>query len=151
MNRTTFLRAGLLAISVTLFSGCGAMHEKGQRHGRGHQMSPSVVLQVSDNDPAKWNLALNNAKNVQSSFGADKVAVEIVAYGPGIGMLKADSPTAARVTEATQAGIKVVACQNTMKAQKLTEADMNSSIGYVPSGVVELMTQQAQGASYIRP
>jgi uncharacterized protein len=150
MTRTHFLRAGLLALGVTLFSGC-AMHGKGEHHGKGHQMGPSVVFQVSDNDPAKWNLALNNAKNVQNSFGADKVAVEIVAYGPGIGMLKADSPTAARVTEATQAGVKVVACQNTMRAQKLTEADMNTSVGYVPSGVVELMTQQKQGASYIRP
>jgi uncharacterized protein len=150
MNRSSFLRAGLLTLGVVLFSGC-AMHAKGEHHGRAHNKGPSVVFQVSDNDPAKWNLALNNAKNVQSSYGADKVAVEIVAYGPGIGMLKADSPSAARVTEATQAGVKVVACQNTMKAQKLTEADMNSSIAYVPSGVVELMTQQANGASYVRP
>ena len=28
-----------------------------------------VVFQVSDNDPVKWNLALNNAKNVQNDLG----------------------------------------------------------------------------------
>ena len=28
-----------------------------------------VVLQVSDPDPAKWNLALNNAKNLQNDLG----------------------------------------------------------------------------------
>jgi len=150
MNRSSFLRAGILTLGVVLFSGC-AMHAKGERHGRGHEQSPSVVFQVSDNDPAKWNLALNNAKNVQSSYGADKVNVEIVAYGPGIHMLKADSATANRVTEATQAGVKIVACQNTMRATKLTEADMNSSVGYVPSGVVELMKRQSEGSTYIRP
>jgi len=50
-----------------------------------------IVLQVSDADPAKWNLALNNARNVQEDLGKDNVEVEIVAYGPGLGMLKGDS------------------------------------------------------------
>ena len=53
-----------------------------------------VVMQVSDADPAKWNLALNNAKNVQADLGAANVDIEIVAYGPGIGMLKAESVVA---------------------------------------------------------
>ena len=56
-----------------------------------------VVIQVSDADPQKWNLALNNAKNIQTDLGADKAEVEIVAYGPGIGMLKADAIVANRV------------------------------------------------------
>ncbi len=43
-----------------------------------------VVFQVSDNDPAKWNLALNNAQNVQRDLGKENVEIEIVAYGPGL-------------------------------------------------------------------
>ena len=62
-----------------------------------------VVMQVSDADPAKWNLALNNARNIQSDLGASNVEVEIVAYGPGIGMLKAESPVAYRIGEALKA------------------------------------------------
>ena len=75
----------------------------------------------------------------------------IVADGPGLHRLKADSPTANRASEATQAGVKVVARQNTMRATKRTEPDLNTCIGHVPSGVVVLTTQQAQGASYARP
>src|SRR5207244_878767 len=56
-----------------------------------------VVMQVSDGDPAKWNLALNNAHNLQSDLGAKNVAIEIVAYGPGIEMLKADSLVGNRI------------------------------------------------------
>ena len=56
-----------------------------------------VVMQVSDNDPGKWNLALNNAKNLQADLGAKSVDIEIVAYGPGIGMLKADSAVGNRI------------------------------------------------------
>ncbi len=110
-----------------------------------------VVFQVSDADPAKWNLALNNARNVQKDLGADKVAVEIVAYGPGIGMLKMDSVAGTRIGEAMATGVAVVACENTMTGQKLSKADMLGGIGYVPAGVVQLMERQKQGYAYIRP
>ena len=108
-------------------------------------------MQVSDADPGKWNLALNNAKNVQSDLGAGNVAIEIVAYGPGIGMLKAESVVGNRVRDALAAGVKVVACENTMTNQKLTKDDMLAGIGYVPAGVTELMQRQQQGWAYIRP
>jgi len=110
-----------------------------------------AVFQVSDGDPQKWNLALNNAKNVQDDLGSDAVDLEIVVYGPGIGMLKADSPVAKRIADALKNGVKVVACENTMKAQKLVYADMLPAIGYVPAGVVELMKKQQEGYAYIRP
>jgi hypothetical protein len=111
-----------------------------------------MVFQVSDNDPAKWNLTLNNAFNVQKEFGTpQQSSIEIVAYGPGINMLKFESPVASRIMDALQNGIRVVACQNTMKAQKLTPADMLANIGYVPSGVGELVKKQHEGYAYIRP
>lgn len=50
-----------------------------------------------------------------------------------------------------QVGIKVVACENTLAAQKLAKADMLPDIGYVPAGVIELMNKQQQGYAYIRP
>jgi intracellular sulfur oxidation DsrE/DsrF family protein len=110
-----------------------------------------VVIQVSDNDPKKWHLALNNARNVQVDLGADKTEIEIVAYGPGIGMLKADAEVANRIEDAVAAGVKVVACENTMKAQKLSRDDMHGKVGYVMAGVVELMRRQQQGWAYLRP
>ncbi len=110
-----------------------------------------LVIQMSDADAAKWNLALNNARNVQEELGADKVEIEIVAYGPGIGMLKMDSAVNTRITEATQAGVQVVACENTMRNQKLAKADMHPEISYAPSGVTEIMRRQREGWSYLRP
>lgn len=110
-----------------------------------------VVFQVSENNPKVWNLTLNNAKNVQDSYGADKVDVEIVTYGPGVEMLKFDSIVGNRVGEAENDGVKIVACRNTMKHMHLTEKDMLSTIGYVPGGVVELMKRQKEGWAYIRP
>ena len=110
-----------------------------------------LVMQVSDADPGKWNLALNNAKNAQQDYGADKIDIEIVTYGPGVNMLKLDSIVANRIDEAKHAGIAIVACQNTMKNMKLTEIDMLPNTSYVPSGVVELIKKQREGYAYIRP
>lgn len=110
-----------------------------------------LVMQVSDNDPAKWNLALNNARNVQTELGKDSVDIEIVAYGPGINMLKLDSVVGGRVSEAVKAGVKVVACEITMRNQNVKRDDMLTDIGYVDSGVVELMRRQRQGYAYVRP
>ena len=110
-----------------------------------------ILIQVSDADQGKWNLALNNARNIQTDLGAANVEIEIVAYGPGIGMLKLDSPVANRVDEASAAGVKILACENTMKGQKLAHGDMLASVGYVNAGVVEIMQRQQQGWAYLRP
>ncbi len=148
MKRHTFIKTSFLALVLGLtlgMVGCSSVPQKTEAS------KTRVVFQVSDNDAGKWNLALNNAKNVQQELGADKVEIEIVAYGPGIGMLKADAMTSNRVSDATKSGIKVVACENTMINQKLTKADMNASISYVPAGVVELMRLHSEGWAYIRP
>ena len=110
-----------------------------------------VIFQVSDNDPAKWNLALNNVKNIQQDLGRDNVEIELVAYGPGLPMLKLDSAVSTRVSDAIAQGVKILACENTMANTKTTRADMLPNLGYVKAGVVELMVKQQQGYSYIRP
>jgi uncharacterized protein len=110
-----------------------------------------VVVQVSDSDPAKWNLVLNNVNNLQTDLGAETLDVEVVVFGPGIGMLKKDSVVGERVAAAIKHGVKVVACQNTMRGQKLVPADMLEVIGYVPAGVVEIMQKQQKGYAYLRP
>ncbi|MDT8405387.1 DsrE family protein [Sulfuriflexus sp.] len=83
--------------------------------------------------------------------GADKADVEIVVYGPAIGTLKIDSTVGNRVDSTIGKSIKIVACQNTMKAIKLTQDDMLNNIGYVPAGVIEIMRKQQAGYAYVRP
>ncbi|CAN7198420.1 DsrE family protein [Polaromonas sp. LjRoot131] len=143
MNRRLVLQAGATAALATLLLGAHAQSTGAKRQG--------IVIQVSDNDPAKWNLALNNAKNLQDDVGAANVEIEIVAYGPGINMLKLESPTGSRIADAAKAGIKVTACENTMRGQKLGKDDMLAGISYVPAGVTEIMKKQHEGWAYLRP
>ena len=110
-----------------------------------------VVIQVSDNDPAKWDAALINAKNVRKEFPQEKMEIEIVAYGPGLEMFKNSSRIKSRLDEATQAGVKLLACGNTMKMTNTAKTDLLPAVEVVKAGVVEIMQKQQQGYSYIRP
>src|SRR5690349_7744124 len=111
----------LFVIVLSMFSALALAQAPKQR----------VVFQVSDADPAKWNLALNNARNVQTDLGKQNVEVEIVAYGPGLDMVKADSKVADRLAGAQDANVKVLACENTMQNQKVTRADIYPGVAFV--------------------
>jgi intracellular sulfur oxidation DsrE/DsrF family protein len=137
------MRRWILALAVSMLP-LGAAAQDAAKPTR-------VVVQVSEADPARWNLVLNNVKNLQDDLGADKVRVEIVAYGPGIGMLKFDAPTNSRVSELVKAGVTIDACENTMRNQKLARADMHPNVSYVPAGVVQIVKRQQEGWAYLRP
>jgi len=109
------------------------------------QQKQRVVIQVSDNDPAKWSLALNNARNVQADLGQENVQIELVAYGPGLDMLKAESKVADRLAGALDENVGLIACENTMTNMHVTKDDMYSGIGYVKAGVTHLMKRQREG------
>lgn len=109
-----------------------------------------VVIQVSDADPRGWAQALNYTENLQELLGKNDVVIELVALGQGIGILKLDSPHATRVADALNRDVKIVACEVTMKRQKLTRDDMLSDIGYAPGGLVQIITRQRQGWNYIK-
>lgn len=140
-QRRTLVTHTLAAAAVALCAGGAQAADSATSY--------KAVFQVSDADPHKWNLTLGNAKNAMAELGAG-TQIEVVVFGPGIGMLKAGSEVAARVTEAAAAGIKLVACQNTMRGNHLEPKDMNPSIGYVPSGAAELIRKQTEGWAYLR-
>ena len=118
-----------------------------------------VVFHVDQNDPKVMNLTLNNVQNVTAYYESigDTVEIEVVAYGPGLHMLRADtSPVATRVATLSLEldNVTFAACGNTLRKMEeksgstvelLQEAEM------VTSGVVQLIMRQEQGWAYIRP
>ena len=110
-----------------------------------------IVIQVSEADPAKWEMALINARNVRKAYADKGIGVEIVAYGPGLKMLRSDSSVTGDLEEANNNGVKLVACGNTMRMTHTTHAQLNRAVVVVPSGVVEIMERQQDGYAYVRP
>jgi intracellular sulfur oxidation DsrE/DsrF family protein len=123
--------------------------------------SHRLLIQVDQNDPAVMNLALNNATNVIEYYRSkgEGVAVDVVAFGPGLHMLRADtSPVQDRIKQlksvAFPSTIQFSACNNTKEGMEKKEGhpiELASDAVLVPSGVIHLMEMQEDGWSYIRP
>jgi intracellular sulfur oxidation DsrE/DsrF family protein len=120
-----------------------------------------LLIHVDQNDPAVMNLALNNATNVIEHYRAkgEDVDVDIVAYGPGLNMLRADtSPVQDRIKQlkgnAFPSKVQFSACANTKENMEKKEGRPVAVLPdatIVASGVVQLMEKQEEGWSYIRP
>ncbi|MDX2204641.1 MAG: DsrE family protein [Hyphomicrobiaceae bacterium] len=117
-----------------------------------------VAIQVNQNEKGVMDLALNNAKNVVDYYKGkgEQVVVEIVTYGPGLHMLRSESPVKERVAamslELPQ--LTFAACGNTQASMSKAEGKpvtLLSEAKVTPSGVVRLMELQGQGYAYIRP
>ena len=120
-----------------------------------------VVLQIDQNDPNIMNLVLNNASNIIEYYrGRDEdVEIEIVAYGPGLHLLREDtSPVKDRIRRLAEdmfpAKVTFSACNNTKETMEDREGHSITIVPQatlVPSGVVQIMELQEQGWSYVRP
>ncbi len=118
------------------------------------EVAHKVVIQVSTDDARTQKIALNNAVNLQKHYGVDNVAIEIVAYGPGLGLLTKKSAQSDRVESLALSDIKFSACGNTMKKMAKKSGNMPillEGVGEVPAGVARIMELQEQGYAYVRP
>ena len=123
------------------------------------QKEHHLILQVTTNDAAAMNLALNNATNVTDYYKGvgEKVIIEVVTFGPGLHMLREDtSPVKARIEEMVLSMPEVAfkACGNTKEKMQRAE---NKSIPIiqqakvVKSGVVRVMELEEKGWTYVKP
>jgi intracellular sulfur oxidation DsrE/DsrF family protein len=148
-----FFRGALVAFMLAISVSPGLAAEKATGH--------HIAIQVSQSNPELMNLALANARNAVKYYrskGAN-IMVEIVAYGPGLNMLREDiSPVKDRIKalKASEIGsdIRFSACHNTQTAVEKREGHPIKIIPeatVVPAGIVRLTQLQEEGWSYIRP
>jgi len=109
-----------------------------------------VVFQM--NMPSEsWTQLMGNVGNIQKAFGAEGVQIEIVFYGKGLtALLKTNKDYEERLKKLAESGVVLGACQNSMRLQKVTSADIFPFSTEVDSGVAELVRKQEAGWTYIR-
>jgi len=154
--------AALLSVAV-LTSGAAAQAPIKRSERSNIATAPAaqhkVAIQVNQNDKAVMELALNNVRNITDYYMAkgESVAIEVVAYGPGLHMLRSDSsPVKDRIAPMSLENSRVsfIACGNTQANQSKAEGKpvtLISEAKVVPSGVVRLIELQKQGWAYIKP
>lgn len=117
-----------------------------------------VAIQVNQNEKGVMDLALNNARNIEEFYKSknEQVQIEIVTYGPGLHMLRSESPVKERIASMSMESPNLTfsACGNTQANMQKAEGKpvtLLSEAKVTPSGVVRLMELQGKGYAYIRP
>ena len=141
--RTRVLSLGMLLGSIMLLGVTAA------RAGE-----TKVVLQISDDTPAKQTLLLNVANNLLQAFGQDNVKLEVVAFGPGLKLLFADNKNRDRVQSLAASGVRFDACENTLAAmtkQLGHKPKLDADATPVPAGIVQIVRLTQAGYTLVRP
>jgi hypothetical protein len=151
------MRRFVLAVAALTVAAIFAMPAYAADSAKPHR----IAIQVDQNDPALMNLVLNNVSNLTEYYHSkgEQVQIEVVAYGPGLNMLREDkSPVKDRLKRIKEGSfpstVNFSACHNTMMGMEKAEGHpipIVAQASVVPAGVVRLSELQEQGWSYIRP
>ena len=112
-----------------------------------------LVLQLSDRAPDKQALVISVAYNLLKAFGPDKIAIEVVAFGPGIDLLRAESRNRARVDSLIAQGVRFDICMNTVDTleREGKHVDINPKAVKVQVGVEQILQLTEKGYTLVRP
>jgi len=113
-----------------------------------------IVLQLSDGDVKKQALVLSVANNLLRAYDPDKVAVEVVAFGPGIEMLLVGSERRRQVESLIAQGVRFDICLNTVDT---IEREAGKRPEFIPAatpvqvGVGQILFLAENGYTVVRP
>ena len=113
-----------------------------------------IVLQLSDNDPGKQRLVISVANNLMKFYAPDKVAVEIVAFGPGIDLLRPENPNRKSVESLVAQGARVDICLNTvdtLERESGKRPEFIAAATPVQVGVAQILFLTENGYTLVRP
>ena len=108
-----------------------------------------VVVDVAQAGDA-YDRTIRSVRNLLKALGPDHVTVEVVAHAAGINLLVAANNThTAELEELAKQGVQFAACENSMRANHLTKADLLPFATPVDAGVAELVRRQHEGYAYL--
>jgi intracellular sulfur oxidation DsrE/DsrF family protein len=113
-----------------------------------------VVLQLSDNDPKKQNLVISVAYNLLKAYDPDKVAIEVVTFGPGIDLLRPENTNRKLVESLVAQGVRFDVCLNTVdtiERETGKRPDIIPVATPVQVGVGQILSLTENGYTLVRP
>ncbi len=127
--------------------------------GQADDGTKRLAIQVSDNDPATFNKALNVATNFARGMSekGEFYEIEIVTFNAGLHLLRTDTSPVLERIESISASIPEVtfsACGNTIAGMTKKEGSappITEHAQVVSAGVVRLMELDDEGYFVIRP
>ena len=113
-----------------------------------------IALQLSDNDPKKQGLVIGVAYNLLKFYDPDKVAIEVVTFGPGIDLLRPDNANRKLVESLVAQGVRFDVCLNTVdtiERETGKRPDIIPVATAVQVGVGQILSLTENGYTLVRP
>jgi intracellular sulfur oxidation DsrE/DsrF family protein len=144
--RTLLALAMLATLGAT---GAEATHSK--EYAKKHK----IFYHLNEAGNAKAIAVLTNIQNHVDTVGWQNIeALELVVHGPALKTFLArdlDPEVKGKLEKLMAGGLKIDACQITLKRQKTDVRELLEGLTAVPSGVARVMELQELGYAYIRP
>ena len=136
----TTMVAAMLALTAT---GAGATHTK--EYPKKHK----VFYHLNEGGHAKAIAVLTNIQNHVDTVGWQNIeALELVVHGPALRTFLAkdlDPEVKGKLEKLMAGGLRIDACQITLKRQKVDIRELIEGLTAVPSGVARVMELQELG------
>lgn len=109
-----------------------------------------VIFHVDEID--KWKLLLKNVTNLLDVIDVNEYSIEVLANSEAVKFYDYNFNSDIKVMEDLNInGVKFLACNNALTANKIKKEDLIYFIEVVPVGVLELINKQSEGYAYIKP
>jgi intracellular sulfur oxidation DsrE/DsrF family protein len=157
MNRRALLQSLFLAVpGLMALRSASAQTKPAERKPESDKPFAEhfLVLQLSDSDPKKERLVLSVASNLLKAYGPDKIAVEVVAFGPGIDLLRDTNEYRSLVNSLVTQGVRFDVCGNTLdtiERETGKRPTINPHAIEVQVGVEQILKLTESGYTLVRP
>lgn len=109
-----------------------------------------VLFAVTSDDKADWGLTLGNVRKIIATLPPGSVDIEVVGWGRGVTLLTKGSEEEKNIEGLQGPHVRFLACEFSLANRKLSKADILPGVDTVPVGVIEAVSKQEQGWSYIK-
>ena len=147
--RTWTTTLAVLAVIALAVAPAAATHNK--EYPKKHK----IFYHLNEAGNAKAIAVLTNMQNHVDTVGWQNIeALELVVHGPALKTFLAkdlDPEVRGKLEKLMAGGLRIDACQITLKRQKLELRELLEGLTAVPSGVARVMELQELGYTYVKP
>ena len=106
-----------------------------------------IFMRLNDGDVHAANHLIGTINNILKEYPDDALKIAVVAYGPGMRVLRKDydAATLKRLRSLLAYDIEIIGCLNTMQTMGWKRKEFIDGIDYVQAGVAEAIERQAGG------
>ena len=124
-------------------------------HSKDYPKKHKIFYHLNEAGNAKAIAVLTNIQNHVDTVGWQNIeALELVVHGPALRTFLAkdlDPEVKGKLEKLMAGGLRIDACQITLKRQKVELRELLEGLTAVPSGVARVMELQELGYAYVKP